>query len=135
MRAMGIDFGLKRIGISLSDETKFLASPYTTLHRKTQSEDLTYLLSLIKNEKIDEIVCGLPMNMQGEEQDIAKSARDFMSELTKNLNISVNFVDERLSSVMVEDMLKEKIKDWRKRKEKLDAVAATIILQDYLDTK
>ncbi len=135
MRAMGIDFGLKRIGISLSDETKFLASPYTTLYRKTQSEDLTYLLSLIKNEKVDEIVCGLPMNMQGEEQDIAKSARDFMSELTKNLNISVNFVDERLSSVMAEDMLKEKIKDWRKRKEKLDAVAATIILQDYLDTK
>ena len=56
-------------------------------------------------------------------------------KLTKNLNISVNFVDERLSSVMAEDMLKEKIKDWRKRKEKLDAVAATIILQDYLDTK
>lgn len=135
MKAMGIDFGLARIGIALSDETKFLASPYITYKRKGLQQDIQYLLELIKSKNVDEIVCGLPMNMQGEEQAIAKQTREFMSELEKKINLSVEFIDERLSSVMAEELLKETERDWKKRKEKLDAVAASILLQDYLDAK
>ncbi len=133
MRAMGIDFGKARIGIALSDETKFLASPFMTYHRKEESVDLEYLTNLINSQKVDEIICGLPLNMQGEEQEIAITTREFIEKLSARTKIAVKYVDERLSSVMAEDFLKQREKDWKKRKEKLDAVAASIILQDYLD--
>lgn len=132
---MGIDFGMSRIGIAFSDETKFLASPYSTYKRVAEESDLAYFINLIKNQKVDEIVCGLPMNMQGEEQEIAQLTRQFMSKIEEQTNIKVQFVDERLSSVLAEEYLAEREKDWRKRKEKLDAVAASIILQDYLDKR
>lgn len=135
MKTMGIDFGLARIGVALSDDTKFLASPFETYKRKNEEEDLKYFVTLIQQKKVDEIVCGLPYNMQGEEQEIAQRTRDFMQKLQQQVSINVVFVDERLSSVMAEDMLKETERDWKKRKEKLDAVAASIILQDYLDAK
>ena len=135
MKAMGIDFGLARIGIALSDDTKFLASPYLTYKRKNEQEDLTYFVNLINEKKVDEIVCGLPYNMQGEEQEIAQKTREFMQKIQYLTNIKIEFFDERLSSSMAEEMLRETERDWKKRKEKLDAVAASIILQDYLDFK
>lgn len=136
MKAMGIDFGLARIGVAFSDDTKFLASPYKTYHRKNIEADLEYFVNIIKENKVDEIVCGLPMNMAGEEQEIAKKTREFMSNLQKKLkDINIVFVDERLSSVMAEEMLKETERDWKKRKERLDSVSASIILQDYLDER
>ncbi len=135
MKSMGIDFGLARIGIALSDDTKFLASPFETYKRRDKNTDISHILHIIETKMVDEIVCGLPMNMQGEEQEIATLTREFMQDLENKCNIKITFVDERLSSVMAEDYLKEKERDWRKRKEKLDAVAATIILQDYLDSK
>ena len=71
--------------------------------------------------------------MQGEEQEIAQKTREFMQKIQDLTNLKIDFVDERLSSSMAEEMLKETERDWKKRKEKLDAVAASIILQDYLD--
>ena len=135
MKAMGIDFGLARIGIALSDDTKFLASPYETYRRKGDEIDINYLVDLIESKKVDEIICGLPMNMQGEEQAIAQSTREFMDTLKDRVDIDIQFVDERLSSVMAEEILRETERDWKKRKEKLDSVAASIILQDYLDSR
>ncbi len=134
MKTMGIDFGLSRIGIALSDDTKFLATPFETYKRKGEEQDIQHLQDIIKSRNVDEIVCGLPMNMAGEEQEIAKKTRDFMTKLNEQTNIKIQFVDERLSSIMAEEMLKETERDWKKRKEKLDAVAASIILQDFLDT-
>lgn len=133
MKAMGIDFGLKRIGIALSDATKFLASPFSTYHRKDEEADINYFVYLIDKEKVNEIVCGLPLNMQGEEQEIARLTREFMGKIAKIKPIKISFVDERLSSLMAEEMLKQTEKDWKKRKEKLDSVSASIILQEYLD--
>lgn len=130
---MGIDFGLKRIGIALSDATKFLASPFSTYHRKDEEADINYFVYLIDKEKVNEIVCGLPLNMQGEEQEIARLTREFMGKIAKIKPIKISFVDERLSSLMAEEMLKQTEKDWKKRKEKLDSVSASIILQEYLD--
>ena len=135
MKSMGIDFGMARIGIALSDDTKFLASPFETYKRKNEQDDLQHIINIIQEKKVDEIVCGLPYNMQGEEQEIAQKTREFISKLLNIYSIKVKFVDERLSSLMAEEMLKETERDWKKRKEKLDAVAASIILQDYLDSK
>ena len=133
MKTMGIDFGLARIGIALSDDTRFLATPFETYKRKGEETDIQHLIDIIKSKNVDEIVCGLPMNMEGVEQEIAKRTREFMAVLQSKYEIKVEFVDERLSSLMAEEMLKETERDWKKRKEKLDAVAASIILQDYLD--
>lgn len=135
MKAMGIDFGLSRIGVALSDDTKFLASPFETYHRVDKAKDIAHLLDIIKSKGVDEIVCGLPMNMQGEEQAIAQKTRNFMDELKQQIDIKISFVDERLSSVLAEERLKETERDWKKRKQKLDAVAACIILQDFLDCR
>ena len=135
MKAMGIDFGLRRIGIALSDDTKFLASPFMVYKRQNNEQDYQFFIDLINKYKVDEIICGLPMNMQGEEQEIAKYTREFMDEIQSRVSIKVEFVDERLSSIMAEEYLKETEKDWKKRKEKLDSVAASIILQDYLDVR
>ncbi len=133
MKAMGIDFGLRRIGVAFSDETKFLASPYEVYVRQGDAQDIQHFVDLVEKNKVDEIVCGLPMNMQGEEQEIAVETRAFMDELQAKLAVKISFVDERLSSAMAEDVLKQTERDWKKRKQKLDAVAASIILQDYLD--
>ena len=133
MKAMGIDFGLARIGIALSDDTKFLATPTETYKRVNIEQDIQHLVDIITTKKVDEIVCGLPMNMAGEEQEIALKTREFMAKLAENVDVKIEFVDERLSSIMAEEMLKVTERDWKKRKEKLDAVAASIILQDHLD--
>lgn len=130
---MGIDFGLARIGIALSDDTKFLASPYMVYKRSNYDYDIQFLIKIIKDFKVDEIVCGLPLNMQGEEQEIAKLTREFMQNIQTITQINVEYIDERLSSVMAEEYLRRTEKDWKKRKEKLDSVSASIILQDYLD--
>ena len=137
MKAMGIDFGMARIGIAFSDETKFLANPYSTYKRKGKEQDLLFFSNLIKEKCVDEVVCGLPYNMQGEEQTIAQKTREFIEDLKKLVaeDVLFIFVDERLSSSMAEELLKETEKDWKKRKEKLDSVAASIILQDYLDLR
>ena len=142
MKAMGIDFGLARIGIALSDETKFLASPYITYKRKNEKEDIDFFVNLIIGQNIDEIVCGLPLNMQGEEQRIAQLTREFIRKISDALaqqpnqkKAKIDFVDERMSSIIADDILKNTIKDWKKRKEKLDSVSASIILQDYLDSR
>ena len=80
------------------------------------------------------MVVGLPYNMQGEEQEIASKAREFGNVLSKRSGCKLVLIDERMTSVVAEDILKQKYRDWRERKKHLDEVAAMVILQDYLDT-
>ena len=134
MKAMGIDYGEARIGIALSDLLKMLASPYTTYKNTHTDNDIQYFLDLIVKEKVDTIVVGLPYNMQGEEQEIATKARAFAKVLGERSGCKVVLVDERMTSVIAEDILKQKYRDWRERKQHLDEVSAMVILQDYLDT-
>ena len=135
MKAMGIDFGLKRIGIALSDETKFLATPVETYHRTNLADDIAHIKEIIQKNKVDEIVCGLPLNTKGEEQAIARETREFMDKLAQETSAKIEFIDERFTSVMAEEILAKKHKDYKKRKQLLDAMAANIILQDYLDRR
>ena len=134
MKAMGIDYGEARIGVALSDLLKMLASPYTTYHTKDSEQDIQFFLDLIKAEKVDTLVVGLPYNMQGEEQAIAHKAREFGQNLANLSGCKLVLLDERMTSVVAEDILRQKYRDWRERKQHLDEVAAMVILQDYLDT-
>ena len=134
MKAMGIDYGEARIGVALSDLLKMLASPYTTYHTKDTEQDMRFFLDLISKEKVDTLVVGLPYNMQGEEQAIARKAREFGQNLASLSGCKLVLLDERMTSVVAEDILRQKYRDWRERKQHLDEVAAMVILQDYLDT-
>ena len=133
MKTMGIDFGLKRIGIALSDIMGFLASPYTTLYRTSLEEDIKFIKKIIDDNNVKTIVFGLPYEMSGNEGGIAKSTKEFAEKLKVETNCEIIFIDERLSSIEAEEQLKLTVKDWKKRKLLLDQVSASIILQSYLD--
>ncbi len=135
MKIMGLDFGKARIGIALSDIMGFLASPYTTLNRTTEENDLKFLDNIIKEYKIETVVMGYPFEMSGNKGETCKAVEDFAEKLKNFCGVNIVFVDERLSSVEAEEQLKETIKDWKQRKKLLDQVAASIILQTYLDSK
>ena len=134
MKAMGVDYGEARIGIALSDLLKMLASPYDIYSNTHTDADYQYFLDLIKREQVDTLVVGLPYNMKGEEQEIAAKAREFATTLAERSGCKLVLLDERMSSVVAEDILKQKYRDWRDRKKNLDKYAAMVILQDYLDT-
>lgn len=133
MRIMALDYGDQRIGIAMTDLLQMLASPYDIYHRKHTEEDFEFFVNLIKKEQVETIVMGLPLNPEGEEQEIAGKVRDFAEKLKNLSNCNLVYWDERMSSVTAEEILKRREKDWKKRKQQLDMYAAMVILQDYLD--
>lgn len=136
MKKMGLDLGKARIGIAFSDILGILASAYETYKTVSKEADLNYISSLINKFSVDEVVVGLPLTMNGEEQEMAQFVRNFTTELSKKTSIKIVLRDERLTSVEADEYLRNcNIKDWRKRKELIDQVSAVIILQSYLDEK
>lgn len=135
MKIMGLDYGNARIGIAFSDLSEFLASPYSTLKRTTLENDLKYFKNLVDNFNVKKVVIGLPLEMSGNEGEISIQTKEFAKNLQEFCNVEIIFQDERLSSVEAEELLKETVKSWQKRKELLDQTAASIILQSYLDKK
>lgn len=132
---MGIDYGNARIGIAFSDWLNIIANAYEVYHRVDLDTDMQHFADLIKQNSVDHIVIGLPLNMAGEEQEIAQQTREFAGLLKEKFNLPITFIDERLTSSEAEDILKRAGYDWRARKQMLDAVSAQIILQEYLDRK
>ncbi|MFQ6773294.1 MAG: Holliday junction resolvase RuvX [Clostridia bacterium] len=134
-KVMGIDYGNARIGIAFSDWLNIIANAYEVYHRVDLDTDMQHFADLIKQNSVDHIVIGLPLNMAGEEQEIAQQTREFAGLLKEKFNLPITFIDERLTSSEAEDILKRAGYDWRARKQMLDAVSAQIILQEYLDRK
>lgn len=132
---MGIDYGNARIGIAFSDWLNIIANAYEVYHRVDLDTDMQHFADLIKQNSVNHIVMGLPLNMAGEEQEIAQQTREFAGLLKEKFNLPITFIDERLTSSEAEDLLKRAGYDWRARKQMLDAVSAQIILQEYLDRK
>lgn len=133
-RVMALDFGDARIGIAMSDIMKIIANGYETYKRVNEEKDLQYIVSLVKPNMVDEIVFGLPINMDGSEGDRVLKTRDFAGKLQELLpNTKIAFQDERLTTVTGERMLIEAGVRREKRKGVIDKIAATIILQQYLD--
>ncbi len=133
-KVMGLDYGEVRIGISMSDMTRLIASPYETFTRKNLDYDLEYLSNLIKEKGVKKVVFGLPLNMDGSEGERVQATREFAKRLVEKSEIAVDFMDERLTSVSAENILVQANVRRDKRKKVIDKLAATIILQEYLDT-
>ena len=130
-KILGIDHGDKRFGIALSDAGQLIATP----RQVATGEDALWeaLGTLVKEEDIEAVVVGLPLNMDGSEGPRARKVIEFSRELEKRTGLQVYFWDERLSSFEAESALSEAGVYGRRRKSKVDMVAAQIILQGYLN--
>ena len=134
MRKCALDVGEVRVGIAFSDITGLIANPGETYRLSGNEEkDFMYFASEIEKKECDAIVVGLPLNMDGSEGDRALKTRIFADKLSQYTDVPIIFQDERLSTVSAEKMLIESGVRREKRKQVVDKVAATIILQSYLD--
>jgi len=135
MRYLGLDLGTKTLGISVSDETKTIASALKTLRfsENNNNEILDELKEIVKEFNIEKIVLGLPKNMNNTLGERALVTMEFGEKIKKILNIEVIMQDERLSTVSAHNYLLEANMSRKKRKNVVDKMAANIILQTYLD--
>ena len=141
VRVLGIDYGARRIGLALSDATATLASPWRLLQRPpSEAETLRLMVTEINNlatedDGLEAVVVGWPRRLNGSPTGQTPIVEAFASALKTKISLPVILQDERLSSHEAETRLATRESDWRKRKAKLDAAAAAVILQDYLDSR
>ncbi len=135
MIIMSVDLGKARTGIAVCDKTEFLASPYTVIFEKSPKALPDKVAQAAKSCGAELIVVGLPKNMDGSEGESARNAREFAQRLTELTGLKTVMQDERGTTVTAHHYLSATDTRGKKRKEKVDAVAAVIILQDYLDSR
>lgn len=139
MRVLAVDFGRRRLGLAVSDATGLLARPWKTVPAgcdpMASAAEVAALVSGRHDDLSDlgAIVVGLPRRLNGEDNDQTAAARAFAQRLRELTGMPVHLQDERLTSYEAESRLAEREPNWKKRKARLDAAAAAIILQDYLD--
>ena len=133
---MGVDFGERRIGVALSDPSRTLASPVATLRRRRgKRPPWRELVDLAREHGVAQVVLGLPLGLDGEETPWCAEIRRAGEELAERLGVPVAFVDERFTSVQAERAVRSSglPRGERERKERVDAGAAALILQRWLD--
>jgi putative Holliday junction resolvase len=133
MRIMGLDFGDKSIGIALSDEAGLIASPRDTLRRSNLEKDIASLAELARKEKVEEILVGMPLSLDGSEGPQAQKVMAFIKALQEHSGLRVHPWDERLTTVSAERALIEGNVSRARRRKIIDQVAAAVMLQSYLD--
>ena len=133
-RCIGIDLGTKRVGLSLSDPSNIIASPFKTLTFIDNDNLVAKLSNIINDNNVETIILGLPLNMSGGDTEQTKKVRTFKDSLAK-LNIPILFEDERLSSVSAKKSLVMQNVKTGYNKAEIDRTAAAIILQQFLDKK
>src|SRR5436190_10794342 len=132
-KLLGLDLGTKTIGVAVSDGMRYSATPLETIKRTKFTADAARLLELIAENQAVALVLGLPLNMDGTEGPRAQSTRTFARNLTQKTDVPVLFWDERLSTSAVTRMLIEADTRRDKRAEVVDKLAASYILQGFLD--
>jgi putative Holliday junction resolvase len=137
-RVLGIDVGARRVGLAISDPSGTLARPLATIHVSSRQDAVDRVMREIarlsdEDEGLSRIVVGIPKRLDGTVTDHTRDAEAFVEALGACTALPIAREDERLTSREAESRLAVRERDWRTRKEKLDAAAAAIILQDYLD--
>jgi putative holliday junction resolvase len=141
VRVLGIDYGARRIGLALSDASGTLASPWRMIVRPaSEAETLTMMVReierlLVEDDGLAAVVVGWPRRLDGSPTHQTAVVEAFTRALRERVSVPVTLQDERLSSHEADTRLAVREKDWRRRKEKIDAAAAAVVLQDYLDTR
>ncbi|MDU2499845.1 Holliday junction resolvase RuvX [Finegoldia sp. BIOML-A2] len=132
-RYIGLDVGDRTIGIAISDPFLLTAQSLMTINRKSKIEDIEIINDIIKEKEVSKIIVGLPKNMNNTIGPQAKKVKTFVKELRKHTDLDIEYVDERLTTVSATRVLIEQNVSRKKRKDVIDSVAATYILQTYLD--
>jgi putative pre-16S rRNA nuclease len=141
VRALGIDYGERRIGLALSDATGLLASPWKQMPNDANlaaaarrlAEEVRALQA--EDDGLHAVVIGLPLRLDGSPNDQTGRVRKLAEILATEITAPISLQDERLTSHEADQLLAQREHDWRKRKEKVDAMAAALILQDFLDNQ
>ena len=131
-RALGIDYGEKRVGLALSDRLNLIASPYKTLQYISENDLISEIKKIVIDKEIGVFVIGLPLNMKGEDSDQTKKVRRFKN-LLSILELPIIYEDERFSSIIAKNSLVLQNVKTGHNKSEIDRTAAAIILQQYLD--
>jgi putative Holliday junction resolvase len=133
VRILAIDPGTVRLGLALSDPSGTIAQPLSVLARRSEPEDLKALVELVERHEVGMIVIGLPRLMNGRLDTAARQAQAFGTQVAQATGRPVAYWDERLTSVAAERYLIEQGKRRSKRRQEIDRMAATLLLQGYLD--
>ena len=137
MRVLGLDYGSKTVGVALSDALGLTAQPFETIVRKDENklrQTLARIETIIREQEVDRIVLGLPKNMNSTMGDRAEKTLEFQAMLERRTGLKVILWDERLTTVAAERVLQESGVRRENRKEYIDQIAASFILQGYLDS-
>ena len=134
LRILGLDYGEKRIGVAICDELGLTAQGLPTIVRQNKKHDWNILESLIKNYKVEKIVIGYPVRLDGSEGIQCEKVNRFKSSLEKTFSLPVVKWPETLSTKEAEEILIRSNVRWEKRKKMVDKLAACLILQNYLDS-
>jgi putative Holliday junction resolvase len=134
MRIFAIDHGSKRIGIAVSDELKMIAQPLEYIFAEPSTDLLARLKELIRDKEVELILVGMPRNMDGSYGPAAQKVQEFVAMLESALTVPIKLWDERLTSAQANRLLIQGNVRRAKRKEKVDKMAAAILLQSYLDS-
>lgn len=132
-KVLALDIGEKRIGVSISDGLGIAAHGLTTIERLNAESTIAKIASLVEEEEVSEIVLGLPKNMDGSIGKMAEKVISFKDVLKNHINVPITLWDERLTTKYAEGLLIEADMSRKKRKAKIDRLAAVVILQDYLN--
>ena len=133
MRYLAIDYGKKRTGLAICDFSETVVSPLMVLEK--QKHLISKILEAVKEEQVDAVVLGLPLNMDDSYGPQAKIILSFAEQLKRKLHIPIHLQDERLSSFSAEEKLNTANLKPKKKKKRLDAVAAAEILESFLECK
>src|SRR6185436_16785188 len=132
-RWIGLDLGQRRIGVALSDPLGYTAQPLEVLQASGTQQDMIAIGELINRHEAVRVIVGLPLNMDGTDSSQTKKIREFTHKLSGKLNVPIFFVDERLTTRQAERLMIEGNVRRDKRKQKIDKVAAALLLQSALD--
>lgn len=132
-RIAGIDYGTKRIGVAIADTETKIASPLDNYNRISRDKDAHYFVELVRREAIDKFVVGLPISLDGYDNQKSREAKNFGAWLTEITGVPVEYCDERFTSVEAEQMLMSANLTKKRRTARLDKLAAQLILSAYLE--
>jgi len=136
MRTLGIDFGLKRVGLALTDPRGSMAFPYKTIVRTTREGFFAEIVAILEREDVEAIVIGLPLTLSGEDSMTTRQVRNFAASLGRRTELPITLMDERLSSfAAAQDLAEAGITHGKRLKAALDQQAAVRILQTWFQQK
>ena len=135
MRIMAIDLGLARTGVALCDKNEILASPFCVLEAMGRTRLTKKVLEIIEAESVEKVIVGLPLRPDGKESEMTIKARSFAEFLRKRTTAEVLLLNEAYTTVIAAQKLHENAVSAKKQKQTIDAAAAAVLLQNYIDAK